>query len=34
VLDCTKIAATYGIAQPDWGPALDRVIEELSEVKA
>ncbi len=34
VLDCTKIAAAYGIAQPDWRPALDAVIDELSEVKA
>ena len=34
VLDCAKIAAAYGIAQPDWRPALDAVIDELSEVKA
>ena len=31
VLDCGKIAAAYGIAQPDWRPALDAVIEELAE---
>jgi dTDP-4-dehydrorhamnose reductase len=34
VLDCTRIAEAYGIAQPDWRPALDAVIDELSEVKA
>jgi len=34
VLDCSRIAAAYGIAQPDWRPALDAVIEELAEVKA
>jgi dTDP-4-dehydrorhamnose reductase len=34
VLDCSAIAAAYGIAQPDWRPALDAVIDELSEVKA
>ena len=34
VLDCGRMAAAYGIAQPDWRPALDAVIEELTEVKA
>lgn len=34
VLDCSAIAAAYGIAQPDWRPALDAVIHELSEVRA
>ena len=34
VLDCAAIAAAYGIAQPDWRPALDAVIDELSEVDA
>jgi len=34
VLDCSAIAAAYGIVQPDWRPALDAVVEELSEVKA
>lgn len=34
VLDCSAIEAAYGIRQPDWRPALDAVIEELSEVKA
>ena len=34
VLDCARIAAAYGIGQPDWRPALDSVIDELSEVKA
>lgn len=34
VLDCTAIARAYGIAQPDWRPALDAVINELSEVRA
>lgn len=34
VLDCSRIADAYGIGQPDWRPALDAVIEELSEVKA
>lgn len=34
VLDCSAIKAAYGIAQPDWRPALDAVIQELSEVKA
>lgn len=29
VLDCTAIARAYGIAQPDWRPALDAVIREL-----
>jgi dTDP-4-dehydrorhamnose reductase len=30
VLDCSAIAATYGIAQPDWTRGLDDVISELS----
>jgi hypothetical protein len=34
VLDCRAIAAAYGIAQPDWRPALDRVIGELAEAEA
>jgi dTDP-4-dehydrorhamnose reductase len=29
VLDCGRIAAAYGIAQPDWRPALAAVIAEL-----
>ncbi len=31
VLDCTRIAATYGIVQPDWRASLDTVIAELAE---
>lgn len=34
VLDCSAIANAYGIVRPDWRPALDAVIEELSEVRA
>jgi dTDP-4-dehydrorhamnose reductase len=34
VLDCSRIAAAYGIAQPDWRPALDTVIAELAEAEA
>ena len=34
VLDCSAIAAAFGIAQPDWRPALDAAIGALSEVKA
>ncbi len=34
VLDCGAIAAAYGIAQPDWRPALDAVIDELQEAGA
>lgn len=30
VLDCSAIAAAYGIAQPDWQRGLDDVISELS----
>lgn len=30
-LDCARIAATYGVAQPDWRPALGRVLAELRE---
>lgn len=30
VLDCARIAATYGIAQPDWRPRLREVIGELT----
>jgi hypothetical protein len=33
VLDCTKIADAYGIAQPDWRPALDVAIEEMAAVR-
>jgi dTDP-4-dehydrorhamnose reductase len=29
VLDCAAIAGAYGIAQPDWRPALDRVIADI-----
>jgi len=29
VLDCSRIAAAYGIAQPDWRPGLDAVIAEI-----
>jgi len=29
-LDCRAIAAAYGIAQPDWRPGLNEVIEELA----
>ncbi len=31
VLDCARIAAAYGIAQPDWRPALDAVLHDLAE---
>jgi dTDP-4-dehydrorhamnose reductase len=34
VLDCSKIREAYGIAQPDWRPALDTVIGELAEAEA
>jgi dTDP-4-dehydrorhamnose reductase len=34
VLDCSRIAAAYGIAQPDWRPALDAVMSELAEAEA
>jgi dTDP-4-dehydrorhamnose reductase len=34
VLDCARIASAYGIAQPDWRPALDAVIAELAEAEA
>ena len=34
VLDCGKVAAAYGIPQPDWGKALDAVIEELAGAEA
>ncbi len=34
VLDCSAIAAAYGIAQPDWPLALDAVIEDLGEAAA
>lgn len=34
VLDCTAIARAYGIDQPDWRPALDAAINEISEVRA
>jgi dTDP-4-dehydrorhamnose reductase len=30
VLDCSRIARAYGLAQPDWRPGLARVIEELT----
>jgi dTDP-4-dehydrorhamnose reductase len=30
VLDCTRIAASYGIAQPDWRPRLREIIGELT----
>jgi dTDP-4-dehydrorhamnose reductase len=30
ILDCTKIRDTFGIGQPDWRPALDDVIRDLS----
>jgi len=30
VLDCGRIAAAYGIAQPDWRTGLDAVLEELA----
>jgi dTDP-4-dehydrorhamnose reductase len=30
VLDCARIRAVFGIAQPDWRPALRQVIEELA----
>ncbi|MEM9010551.1 MAG: dTDP-4-dehydrorhamnose reductase [Pseudomonadota bacterium] len=30
VLDCSKIAETYGIAQPDWRAALARTLESLA----
>lgn len=31
VLDCGAISRAYGIAQPDWRPALDAVVRELAE---
>ena len=34
VLDCTAIVRAYGIAQPDWRPALAEVVADLAEVKA
>jgi dTDP-4-dehydrorhamnose reductase len=34
VLDCGKIAAAYGIAQPDWRVGLDAVIGELQGAEA
>jgi dTDP-4-dehydrorhamnose reductase len=34
VLDCGKIAAVYGIAQPDWRVGLDAVIDELQGAEA
>jgi dTDP-4-dehydrorhamnose reductase len=34
VLDCSMIAAAYGIGQPDWRRSLDAVMGELSEVSA
>ena len=33
-LDCSAIGDAYGIAQPDWRPALSAVIRELGEAKA
>jgi len=34
VLDCTRIAATYGIVQPDWRESLDAVVAELAGAEA
>lgn len=34
VLDCTKIAAAYGIVQPDWREGLAAVVAELAEAEA
>ncbi len=34
VLDCRRIAEAYGVTQPDWRPALDEVLGELTEVRA
>jgi dTDP-4-dehydrorhamnose reductase len=34
VLDCTRIAEAYGIAQPDWRSGLDAVMGELAEERA
>ena len=34
VLDCSAIAAAYGIGQPDWRRGLDAVMGELAEVSA
>jgi len=31
LMDCRKIAAVYGVPQPDWRPALARVLAELKE---
>jgi dTDP-4-dehydrorhamnose reductase len=31
VLDCSKIHARFGIAQPDWRKSLDRVLSEIAE---
>jgi dTDP-4-dehydrorhamnose reductase len=33
MLDCTRIRAAYGIDQPDWRPALTRVLAELRAAK-
>ncbi|MDT8345874.1 MAG: sugar nucleotide-binding protein, partial [Thermohalobaculum sp.] len=30
MLDCTKIAETYGLAQPDWRAGLGPIVAELS----
>lgn len=32
VLDCTRIRDAYGIAAPDWRPALDRVLADLGAI--
>ncbi len=34
VLDCTKIAGTYGIVQPDWRAGLDAVVDDLAGAEA
>jgi dTDP-4-dehydrorhamnose reductase len=34
VLDCAAIAQAYGVPQPDWRPALDRVVAALEETAA
>jgi dTDP-4-dehydrorhamnose reductase len=34
VLDCAAVAEAYGVPQPDWRPALDRVVAALEETAA
>ena len=34
ILDCSRIADAYGVPQPDWRPALSRVLAELERAEA